>query len=167
MANEKLSEVVVRYKCEMCDYKCGNKTNYDKHLSTNKHANNVTANNNANIGDNITNNRVYTCQNCNNVYAHQSSLCKHIKTCKHRENIQTTIGSDISTVKPINQSLIHTLLNDNKELRNLLVEQAKEYMNFINQQNTEHRKETSDILNRRRFETERPLGALFQITGGI
>jgi hypothetical protein len=118
------------------------------------------ANNNAKNKDNSANNtnnfiekgkRTYTCQNCDNEYVHQSSLCKHVKTCKPRENIIMEIRDDKSTSDTIvhdNQSLIHTLLNDNKELRNLLVEQAKEYMNFINQQNTEHRKETSDILNK-------------------
>ena len=125
MANEKLSEVAFRYTCELCDCKCGNKTNFDKHLYTNKHMNNLMANNNAKKNDNMANNnnliekdkRVYVCKNCNNEYAHQSSLCKHKKSCKPRENIQMVITPVAMDDSASLRAIIIELIKSNSELQ--------------------------------------------------
>ena len=67
MDNEKLLKVAFEYTCEKCDYKCFNKTNYIKHLSTRKH-----------LEDKMDNKKLlkvayaYSCENCNATYKHQS-----------------------------------------------------------------------------------------------
>jgi len=61
--------------CETCHYKCFNKFDYNKHLSTRKHLKtNETIEKYAKKYE-------YVCDNCNNTYKHQSSLCKHKRTC--------------------------------------------------------------------------------------
>jgi hypothetical protein len=61
-----------KFSCEMCMYKCDNKFNYNKHLSTPKHLK---------LNSDIEKTQEYTCTNCNNSYKHMSSLCKHKRTC--------------------------------------------------------------------------------------
>lgn len=97
-----------RFTCEKCDYKCDNKTNYDKHLLTNKHLTNMT--------NNVVekNDPIYTCHICNNNYVHQSSLCKHIRKCKPKENIKVDIETcDLASLK----NIIVELIQSNNELR--------------------------------------------------
>jgi hypothetical protein len=65
-----LSNVNYKYECESCDYKCCNKTNFDKHLLTRKH--NDTYNNLQKSG--------YSCS-CGKVYKHRQSLNTHKKSC--------------------------------------------------------------------------------------
>jgi hypothetical protein len=146
MDNAKTQKRAQEFMCEKCDYKCCNKFDFNRHLSTRKHImDNVDNANERNVPTS------YDCMNCGNIYKYQSGLCKHRKTCKPRENVQIQIGGELSKEAPVvydNQSLIHTLVSENKELRNLLVEQAKEYMNFINQQNSEYRKESSEMFNK-------------------
>ena len=36
-SDKKVAKVAKEYYCECCDYKCSNKTNYEKHLTTAKH----------------------------------------------------------------------------------------------------------------------------------
>ena len=36
-SDKKVAKVAKTYYCESCDYKCSNKTNFEKHLSTPKH----------------------------------------------------------------------------------------------------------------------------------
>jgi hypothetical protein len=141
MANEKLSEVVFRYTCEMCDYKCCNKTNYDKHLSTRKH---LMANNNAKNQDNSANNtnnfieqdkRAYVCQKCNKEYVHQSSLCKHKKTCKPRENIQMQIKDDDSASL---HNIIAELIKNNNDFQRQVMLQTNELQ-------AQHARQTNEL----------------------
>jgi hypothetical protein len=61
-----------KFSCENCMYKCDNKFNYNKHLSTPKHLK---------LNSDVEKIRQYTCNNCNSTYKHMSSLCKHKRTC--------------------------------------------------------------------------------------
>ena len=61
-----------KFSCEMCMYKCDNKFNYNKHLSTPKHLK---------LKSEIEKTQQYTCNNCNNSYKHKPSLYKHKRTC--------------------------------------------------------------------------------------
>ena len=99
--------------CEKCNYNCSNKTNYNKHLSTNKH-----------ISDNTINN--YICGVCNKEYSNSSGLWKHKKVCQVLEN-KTELTNEFrepDVKKPeITVELFMDLLKQNKELQNFLMEQ--------------------------------------------
>ena len=111
MANEKLSKVASEFKCEKCDYICYNKTNYNKHLSTRKHANTNNANEKL-----LKVASVYTCEKCNAVYKHRSSLCKHKKLCC-TDNI-TMCQSACSPADEVEilSNLVKELVRSNQEL---------------------------------------------------
>lgn len=63
---------IYKFSCEICMYKCDNKFNYNKHLSTPKHLK---------LKSEIEKTQQYTCTNCNNTYKHKPSLYKHKRTC--------------------------------------------------------------------------------------
>jgi hypothetical protein len=117
MANEKLLKVASEYSCDLCHYKCCNKTNYNKHLYTRKHMNHINANNFTNSTNEklLKVARVYTCESCNNEYQHHSSLCKHKKTCKSRDTIQMEIKPEISDDSSLKDIIIE-LIKSNSEL---------------------------------------------------
>ena len=111
------------YNCESCDYKCSNKTNFDKHLVTRKHNNT----------DKCLQKHEYSCI-CGKIYKHRQSLSTHKKTC--------------SPVAPTNEivilaNLVKELIKNNSELQQQsnnfqkqLLEVCKNGNNTINTNNT-------------------------------
>jgi len=71
---EKPQKIAKEFVCEKCDYKCCNKFDYNKHLTTRKHLKtNVTIEKSQEVA--------YSCANCNSTYKHKPSLYKHKRTC--------------------------------------------------------------------------------------
>jgi len=83
--NDKKNECF--YECSICDFKCSYKSNYDAHLSTQKHKTKVKNdeaihqppdNTIIPCGEKMSNN---ICKYCNKQYAHLSALSRHKKVC--------------------------------------------------------------------------------------
>ena len=75
------------YECSICDFKCCYKSNYDAHLSTQKHKTKVKNEETSHqppdntiipCGEKMSNN---ICKYCNKQYAHLSALSRHKKVC--------------------------------------------------------------------------------------
>ena len=69
--------------CEICDYKCSRKADYERHLLTKKHLKNASkkackTRKTRNIVD-------FTCKFCGMTYKHRPSLSRHLKKCKSVE----------------------------------------------------------------------------------
>jgi hypothetical protein len=62
---EKESENAEKFHCELCDFECCKKSNYDKHILTQKHKNRTFSNNleQKNAGKCQT----FSCKNCNHI----------------------------------------------------------------------------------------------------
>jgi len=116
----KSPKISFKYFCEKCNYKCCKQSEYNKHISTNKHK----------ILQNPTSDaekKVYIC-NCGKIYKHSSTLYAHKKICKVEEKHDTIIDTNID----INDKdqLIIMLIKQNAELireqgniRQMIVEQ--------------------------------------------
>jgi hypothetical protein len=63
------------YLCDVCQYKTNNKTDYNRHIKTVKHKNNMNENT-----------RQYACE-CKKKYKHHSSLYAHQKKCQNKNII--------------------------------------------------------------------------------
>jgi len=111
---EMLQKVARDYNCECCDYKCSNKTNFNKHLTTRRHVNNY--NELHKIGEKYA--RQYVCD-CGKIYKYRQGLHAHRKNCDGSTLAEFTNEPDANVI------LINKLVTENQELRNFLVEQSK------------------------------------------
>jgi hypothetical protein len=112
------------FECNTCDFKCCNKNDYNRHISTRKHEilQNTTE-------KNLKNSLIFICD-CGKEYKHHSSLWNHKKKCtfKIKENIieekeekeETIENTDLS-----DKNLILTLIQQNNELQKQMLEVIK------------------------------------------
>ena len=122
--NKKMPENANLFICELCDFTCCKKSNYDKHLSTSKHKN--LTNPNSLINKNADKQNIC---NCGKIYKHSSTLSAHKKTCTIAP--QTNPSENTGVIKLLineNKELINEnkeLINDNKDFKNLILELMK------------------------------------------
>jgi hypothetical protein len=98
--------------CEICDFKCSKRGDYNRHTLTLKHRNLTNPNNFTSVQES----KEYNCS-CGKTYKHMSSLCAHKKACKPEENAADDPEPDTS--------LIVQLMKQNDEFKNLIIEQNK------------------------------------------
>ena len=146
------------FHCDKCDYTCFKKSNWDKHLETQKHS-----------GNKKISKKLAVCEICDYTCCKQSLMDKHKMTNKHKLRVADITSSAPSSAADNNLNLpsangsfekcpnllpmdfmavISQLLNQNNELKNFIIEQATEHKNYITEQATEHKKETSEIFNK-------------------
>ncbi len=97
----KVAKVAKEYFCESCNYKCNNKTNFEKHLVTAKHKKRlleISGNEKvANVAEKL------ICPKCERVFKSNSGLWKHNQICK---NSQQTIQQPVT-----NEFILEALTN--------------------------------------------------------
>jgi len=98
-----------KYNCEICNYTTDNKTNYNNHLHTKTHINNITPIDN------------FCCTECLKIFKHKSSLCKHRKTCN--KNIENN-----NYISDINNIINDKTVNNNVIIENLLLKQQIQFL---------------------------------------
>jgi hypothetical protein len=146
MTTEKLSNIVNKYSCDICHYKCYNKTNYEKHLLTRKHVNAYECLQN----NNIKFQKKYTCSMCDKEYDFRQSLYRHKKICKEIKLNEPSDINDLSNngISPVEVSyltnLVLEVVKNNTELQKHTNEIQKQ--NFeLQKQNQEFQKQMLDI----------------------
>jgi hypothetical protein len=98
--------------CKNCHFKCSKKGDWNRHILTQKHKNNIST-----TDDNGLYVKKHICDFCEKEYTDRAGLWRHKKKC----NDTNTPHQEIN-----DKDLIMMIINDNKELRNLLIEQSKE-----------------------------------------
>jgi len=121
-SDAKNAKRVSEFSCDSCDYKCCNRTDYNRHLATRKHKTMT------NI-DAKTVEKQYCCTKCNKSYKHRQGLFTHKKTCAVNDVVDVSSNNYMT--------IISQLLNQNNELKNFIMEQA-----------SEHKKDTIEIVNK-------------------
>jgi hypothetical protein len=120
------------FECKCCIYKTNKKSDYNRHLCSNKHNKKFSLslkhNNNLQKQKNT-----FECEHCNKCYQHSSSLSKHKKTCNLSDSAITKL--EIDETNPINKlvlkiveensNLVNKIANDSTELHNILKEIIK------------------------------------------
>ena len=94
MTDKKVETV---YFCEKCNYKCFNKTNFDKHLATRKHIN--LQNTDKKVAKVAKDCKTFVCI-CGKSYKHRQSLFTHQSKCtyepvKNEEVNETSVSQDL------------------------------------------------------------------------
>ena len=110
--------------CENCNFNCYKKSDYERHLMTNKHKRMT---NDDKKAQKSAKNNEYICE-CGKKYKYRQGLHKHKKHCSVINNKLVCLGTD-------EQSTILNLISQNKELMNLLAIQ-----------NQEHKEETRELM---------------------
>ena len=106
-----------KYRCDICDFNCIKKYDYERHLSTRKHKHNQ---NDIEKGHNE-GNRTYICH-CGNIYKHQSGLYRHRKHCN-----QKSIKEDTDKDEKY-EMIIQMLMKENQEFKQLIIDQNAKMM---------------------------------------
>ena len=145
MINISMQKNANKYICNICDFKCNKKSDYNRHILTRKHK----------ILINTDEKSVFTpyyCL-CGKSYKHSQSLYNHKKKCKYfvkkDENIEENLKKNIEenftknneennevnnevNTKEINyKELVIKLIDENKELKNTIMMQNSELQKTI------------------------------------
>ena len=126
------------FYCNICNFKCKYKSNYDKHLLTEKHKKKFII-----VTEGEPEEIKYICCNCNKEYINNSGLWKHKKKCIPFDNKKgtTQLQNVFTPTNVISKSSIITpdiffeVLKESKELQQVLIEQNKELQNKLLEQN--------------------------------
>ena len=83
------------FTCELCDYKCSKKCNYDKHLLTSKHKMKTTGNKkyNEKVAD------IFFCNDCDYSCSVKCNYDKHLLSLKHKNRKNHSYAVEKVSVK--------------------------------------------------------------------
>lgn len=123
-----LNKPTKKFHCAKCNYICGKKSDFDKHLKSNKH-------NSTECYLNATHKSLLC--NCGKQYKHSSSFYRHKKTCVYDEHNDFTENilakEDVNDANPDTDvkvlfNTIFELVKQNNEFKELLIEQNHKMM---------------------------------------
>jgi hypothetical protein len=110
---KKMPENAKLYECNVCDFKCSKKHNYDTHLATAKHKNRT------NLNDFKPKNAAqFICSTCNKCYKARNGLWYHQQKCNPPIK-------DASNNYIVDKDLVMLLIKENSELKNMMMEVIK------------------------------------------
>jgi hypothetical protein len=123
--SKKSPKIAQFFCCECCDYSTSKKTDYTKHLSTDKHKKRQNGSDLV-VNDSEKSQKVaqYKCE-CGKIYKYDSGYYRHKKKCiiqneESIDNQNTNTNIDIT-----DSNIIVQLIKQNDDFKNLLIEQSK------------------------------------------
>jgi tRNA A37 N6-isopentenylltransferase MiaA len=130
MASKKSQKVEQNFVCESCDYITCKKSDYNKHLQTEKHNASKMLVNASKKSQKVA--KSFVC-GCGKIYKHDSSYYRHKKSCDSSDtiiHIEQLHNTEISTSTEKNEiyDLVKYLMNENKELKDMMIEQQTKMM---------------------------------------
>ena len=134
IANKKTPKCADKFSCDNCAFLCSKKSEWVRHLSTDKHNNAKNANNCA---------TGFCCDNCKHIFKHASSLSRHKKNCVVNDNISNEKPLD-NTEPVINDNLIELLIEEHKDFKNLIIELMKNNTD-LQKQNQEFQEKMMEV----------------------
>jgi len=113
--------------CEKCNYKCFRRFNWDRHLLTTKHCQEINGNK-MEIKKSKTskNEQDHQCENCEKSFQTSSGLWKHKQKCVNNE----TVNEKAKKITD-KDDLIMYLIKENTEYKNMLMEQQNMMMKVL------------------------------------
>ena len=142
----KKNEII--YNCDYCYFNTCKKTDYNRHILTQKHLSNISATNDSvkNETDDTTK-QYHKCSCCNKIYSDRSGLWRHQKKCKNTEEKENNSEENITFAVEEKQNkteeellelktMFMKMIEINQDLQKQIVELAKESKSVINSNNT-------------------------------
>jgi hypothetical protein len=135
---EKMPKNANKFNCIYCNFVCSKKSNYEIHLLTAKHQNNLLLNNleqkHAKNAENAEQ-YLFCCKNCNKGYNVRNSLWYHEKKCVQLPFLEEKEENIVLEKDESKDELIQYLISENKEFKNLILEFVKKD-SIVNSNNT-------------------------------
>lgn len=141
-----------KFVCKICHYTTPRKSQYDRHLTTDKHKR--TMNNDLST---LSNSKTYNCE-CGKVYKYRQGLFAHREICKRKHNLINANEPDPipelsnNLVRAVDASLVFDLLKQNQDFKDLIIEQSRQLLDqqnklLMEQQNrTNHTEQQNKLL---------------------
>ena len=108
-----------QFTCEKCDFKCSRKSNFNNHLSTQKHFLNSSSKESFNNKNAASIPSVF-CEPCGKTYKSRVGLWYHVKTCKGITN------NDLEEHPLVKKDkIIELLIKENNDIKNVMLEIVK------------------------------------------
>jgi len=126
------------FVCELCDFKCSKKGDYNRHLLTAKHKRCKM------IGQNTS--HLISCV-CGKQYKYDSGYYRHKKICKYIESSGNTILENNKNFNSIQDNNIQYIIEQKNDILNMLYKKDEHIEEIINQ-NKELRKQVSELIPR-------------------
>ena len=127
------------FYCNCCDYKSSKKTDYIKHLSTNKHK--ILTDTDGFVASTL--DKKYICK-CGRNYKHRQSLFTHQKKCKIHLELNEEMSKNIETNKIYKNKIIDTEI-DNSKINNIINSHIEDEKNNTNKFDYENKESTSNL----------------------
>lgn len=141
LVTEKANNSSKEYTCHNCNYVTTKKCDFDKHLQTRKHSNN-TLTSPENIE--IIQLKSYTCATCSKQFNDRSGLWRHQKKCTSTITLNQLVNvEDANDAK----QLIHSLIKDNAEFKQLMIEQNNYFKELMQKGQHNTTNITSNTVN--------------------
>ena len=116
MEMPEMPKMLKKFHCECCHYSCCKKSNFEIHLSTDRHF----WKKNGNAGNAKPDVLTKLSCGCGKNYTSVSGLWKHRKKCVYEKN---NVDTDTTNINPTDSNLIIQLLKQNDEFKHMLLEQ--------------------------------------------
>lgn len=110
------SQETLKFSCELCNIQTNNKKDYNNHLLTRKHTNNVNPQQFATPCSSMS-----KCKNCGKEYESRSGLWRHEKNCDIKLDMKNNSESDIKILT----NLVLELVKSNADLKKQMLEICK------------------------------------------
>jgi len=141
----KVVNVVNKFNCICCDYKCSRKYDYDKHLSTQKHKQACNRTNEDNLGTNEDKNVVnvvnvvnvkFACD-CGKTYKYKRGLWNHQQKCNYGEPLCV----EIQKPTDVSADMVAVLMDRLDKKDKQMIEQQEKHSKEMLEQNEKQSKE--------------------------
>ena len=146
MATEKTPKIKQEMLCENCDFMCSKKSDWERHILTNKHkkAENGVISNTSNIknADFKENAEAFCCGICNHTYNSRTGLWRHKKKYANGECLQTK--TQLMNIDKINTDMMNI---DTADLKCLILEVVKNNSE-LQKQNQEFQKQMLEFCKK-------------------
>ena len=150
MSTKKTKKNEQIYCCEHCDFNTCKKTDYERHLSTQKHK--KTKISTISTKKNDTQEKQFLCNLCGKNFKERTGLWKHSKKCKEICDDEKSIEEENDNLT--DKQLILMLIQDNSEFKNMMLEQNKTIMNLAEKAGTNNSYNNNKTFNLQVFLNE-------------
>jgi len=140
----------IKFSCNICNYICCKKFNYDRHLLSSKHLKLTVGDALANKNEqNEQKNKKYCCEKCNKLYSSRNGLWKHTKNCNTNIPLVENENEDANKKDEISdKELIMMLIKDNSEFKNMMMKVIENgTYNVTTNNNTTHTNSHNKAFN--------------------